>query len=140
MQFKANATWRGSGKDGAGRLSTASKVLDETPYSYEIRFEGAAGTSPEELIAAAHAGCFTMALAFQLQAAGYTATELATEAVVTLASQNGGFQITRSALRLDATIPGIDRQAFDEIASKAEAGCPVSKLLNAEISLAATLR
>ena len=141
MIRKAQAVWRGTGKDGAGDISTDSGVLHETPYSYKTRFEGEPGTNPEELIAAAHAGCFTMALAFQLQAAGFTPTELATEAAVSLDSDGaGGFKISRSALTLTATIPGIDQAKFDELAEKAEKGCPISKVLNAEITLSATLK
>src|SRR5271155_3413535 len=98
MIRKAKAVWHGTGRDGTGDLSTDSTVLSETPYSFKTRFESEPGTNPEELIAAAHAGCFTMALAFQLQAAGFTPTELATEAVVSLEQDGGGFKITRSAL------------------------------------------
>ena len=141
MIRKATALWRGTGKDGEGDLTTQSGVLSNTPYSYKTRFEGEPGTNPEELIAAAHAGCFTMALAFQLQAAGFTPTELATEAAVSLDSDGqGGFKITRSALTLTAQIPGIDQAKFDELTGNAEKGCPVSKLLNAEITQSATLR
>src|SRR5882757_6858152 len=102
MIRKAKAVWRGTGRDGAGDLSTDSGVLAETPYSYRTRFENEKGTNPEELIAAAHAGCFTMALAFQLQAAGYTPTELVTEAAVSLEPEGQGFTITWSALSLRA--------------------------------------
>ena len=140
MIRKANAVWRGAGRDGDGDLTTPSGVLSSTPYSFHTRFEDAPGTNPEELIAAAHAGCFTMALAFQLQAAGFTPTELRTEAAVTLEKDGDGFRISRSALTLEAEIPGIDPARFDELARAAETGCPVSKVLNAEITLQATLR
>jgi osmotically inducible protein OsmC len=139
MIRKGTARWRGAGRDGTGVLSTDSGVLDETPYSYRTRFEDQRGTNPEELIAAAHAGCFTMALAFQLQAAGFTATELTTEAAVSLDPDGAGFTITKSALTLTATIPGIDRAKFDELAHAAELNCPVSKLMKAQITLDATL-
>ncbi len=139
MIRKANAVWRGTGRDGNGELSSASGVLSSTPYSFRTRFEDQPGTNPEELIAAAHAGCFTMALAFQLQAAGFTPTELRTEAAVTLEKDGDGFKISRSALTLEAQIPGIDQAKFDELARAAEKGCPVSKVLNAEITLSATL-
>jgi len=139
MIRKGRARWQGTGRDGTGALSTDSSVLNDTPYSYKTRFESTPGTNPEELIAAAHAGCFTMALAFQLQTAGFTATELATEAAVTLDQDGAGFTITRSALTLRARIPGIDRAKFDELAHAAELNCPVSKLIKAEITLDATL-
>ena len=139
MIRKARATWRGTGRDGEGDLSTDSGVLETTPYSYKTRFENQKGTNPEELIAAAHAGCFTMALAFQLQTAGFPPTELATEAAVSLDPDGQGFKISKSALTLKATVPGIDPAKFDELAKAAEKNCPVSKLLNAEITLDATL-
>src|SRR3954463_6104285 len=106
MNRKARAVWQGTGKDGTGHLTTDSGVLSSTPYSFKTRFENEKGTNPEELIAAAHAGCFTMALAFQLQAAGFTPTELATEAAVSLVPDGGGFKVEKSALTLRATIPG----------------------------------
>ena len=139
MIRKANAVWRGTGRDGAGDLTTDSGVLSSTPYSFKTRFETQAGTNPEELIAAAHAGCFTMALAFQLQAAGFTPTELRTEAAVHLDQEGQGFKISRSALTLDARVPGIDRARFEELARTAEKNCPVSKVLNAEITMSFTL-
>src|SRR6478672_4201286 len=120
MIRKARAVWRGTGRDGDGDLTTDSGVLSKTPYSYRTRFESQPGTNPEELIAAAHAGCFTMALAFQLQAAGFTATELSTEAAVSLDQADGGFTITKSALTLRAKIPNIDQAKFDELAHAAE--------------------
>ena len=139
MNRKATAHWRGTGRDGTGDLSTSSGVLSATPYSYKTRFEGDPGTNPEELIAAAHAGCFTMALAFQLQTAGFTPDELTTEAAVSLLQADGGFRIDKSALTLTAKIPGIDEAKFRELAGSAEKNCPVSKVLNAEITLDATL-
>jgi len=139
MDRKATAIWRGTGRDGNGDLTTASGVLANTPYSFKTRFENEPGTNPEELIAAAHAGCFTMALAFQLQGAGFTPTKLETEAAVTLVQESGGFRISRSALTLKARIPGIDKAKFDELAAVAEKNCPVSKVLKAEVTLAATL-
>ena len=140
MIRKARAAWRGTGRDGDGDLTTDSGVLSETPYSFRTRFENEKGTNPEELIAAAHAGCFTMALAFQLQTAGYTPTELLTEAAVSLEPEGQGFKITRSALTLTADVPGLDRETFDRLAKAAETGCPVSKVLNAEVTLDATLK
>jgi osmotically inducible protein OsmC len=135
MIRKARAVWRGAGKDGTGQLTSDSGVLRDTPYTFKTRFESEPGTNPEELIAAAHAGCFSMALAFQLQGAGFTATELATECAISLAQEGGGFRITKSALTLRATVPGIDRQKFEELARAAEKNCPVSKVLNAEITM-----
>ena len=114
-------------------------VLSETPYSFRTRFENEKGTNPEELIAAAHAGCFTMALAFQLQGAGFTPTELTTEAAVSLEPEGQGFRITRSALTLRANVPNLDQAAFDKMAGEAEKNCPVSKVLNAQITLDAKL-
>ena len=139
MIWKANAVWRGTGKDGSGDLSSPSGVLWSTPYSFRTRFEDQPGTNPEELIAAAHAGCFTMALAFGLQAAGFTPTELATEAAVSLEPEGQGFKISKSALTLRAQIPGIEQAQFDQLTREAELNCPVSKVLNAEITLNATL-
>jgi osmotically inducible protein OsmC len=140
MIRKARAVWRGTGRDGAGDLTTDSGVLSQTPYSYKTRFENQRGTNPEELIAAAHAGCFTMALAFQLQQAGYTPSELSTETAVSLEPEGQGFSINRSALTLVADVPGLDKATFDELAAKAEANCPVSKLIKATITLDATLK
>ena len=140
MIRKATAVWRGTGRDGEGGLSTDSGVLHETPYSYKTRFESGQGTNPEELIAAAHAGCFTMAVAFGLQVAGFTPGELITEAAVTLEPDGAGFRISRSALTLTAEVPGLDKAKFDELAAAAEKNCPISKVLNAEITLDVTLR
>ena len=139
MIRKARAVWRGTGKDGQGDLTTDSGVLSETPYSFKTRFETQKGTNPEELIAAAHAGCFTMALAFQLQGAGYTPSELETQAAISLEPDGGGFKITGSALTLRASVPGLDQQTFDTLAEAAEKNCPVSRLLNAQITLDKTL-
>src|SRR5579863_44585 len=139
MIRKARAAWRGTGKDGDGDLTTDSGILSETPYSFRTRFENEKGTNPEELIAAAHAGCFTMALAFQLQGAGYTPTELSTEAAVTLEAEGQGFRISRSALTLRAKVPNLDEKQFIQMARDAEKNCPVSKVLNAEITLDAKL-
>src|SRR4051794_3293463 len=119
MVRKARAAWRGTGKDGTGDLTTDSGVLSGTPYSFKTRFENERGPNPEELIAAAHAGCFTMALAFQLQGAGFTPTELTTEAAVSLEKEGQGFRISKSALSLRAQVPGIDRVRFEELARTA---------------------
>lgn len=139
MIRKAKAIWRGTGRDGSGNLSTDSGVLASTPYSFKTRFENEKGTNPEELIAAAHAGCFTMALAFGLQSAGFTPTELSTEAAVTLEPEGRGFRISRSALTLRAKVPNLDETKFADLARDAEKNCPVSKVLNAEIKLDAKL-
>lgn len=139
MIRKARAVWRGTGKDGDGDLTTDSGVLSETPYSFKTRFESQPGTNPEELIAAAHAGCFTMALAFQLQARGYEPSELRTEAAISLEPDGQGFKISKSALTLIADVPGLDQSTFEELAGVAEKNCPVSKVLNAEITLSASL-
>jgi lipoyl-dependent peroxiredoxin len=128
-----------SGRVGSGSLSSDSGVLADTPYSFRTRFENEKGTNPEELIAAAHAGCFTMALAFGLQAAGFTPTELSTEAAVTLDQEGQGYRISRSALTLRAKVPNLDEAAFARLASEAEKNCPVSKVLNAAITLDAKL-
>jgi osmotically inducible protein OsmC len=139
MIRKAKAVWRGTGRAGDGHLSTDSGVLAQTPFSFRTRFENEKGTNPEELIAAAHAGCFTMALAFQLQGAGFTPTELSTEAAVSLEPEGQGFRITRSALTLRANVPNLDEAAFAKMAGEAEKNCPVSKVLNAQITLDAKL-
>jgi osmotically inducible protein OsmC len=139
MIRKANAVWNGSGRDGTGKLTSASGVLTDTNFGYRSRFEDGPGTNPEELIAAAHAGCFSMALAFGLQAAGFTADEIRAEAAVTLEPEGQGFKISKSALTLRARVPGIDGAKFLELAKGAEQNCPVSKVLNAEITLDARL-
>jgi lipoyl-dependent peroxiredoxin len=139
MIRKAKAVWHGTGRAGNGDLSTDSGILNKTPYSFRTRFENEKGTNPEELIAAAHAGCFTMALAFQLQSAGFTPTELSTEAAVSLDPDGTGFRITRSALTLRATVPNLTEDIFSKLAKDAELNCPVSKVLRAEITLDAKL-
>jgi osmotically inducible protein OsmC len=131
----ANAQWQGTGKDGKGTLSSQSGVLAATPYGFNTRFGDSKGTNPEELIAAAHAGCFSMALAFALSNAGFTPTSIATSAAVTIEPEGAGFRISKSALTLEANVPGVDRERFQKIAEGAKAGCPVSKVLNAEITL-----
>jgi osmotically inducible protein OsmC len=139
MIRKAKAVWNGTGRDGTGHLFSDSGVLASTPYSFNTRFENEKGTNPEELIAAAHAGCFTMALAFGLQRAGFTPTELSTEAAVSLEPEGAGFRISRSALTLRASVPDLDQAEFARLAQDAEKNCPVSKALNAEITLDAKL-
>jgi lipoyl-dependent peroxiredoxin len=137
-----SAVWNGTIKEGSGTVTTPSGVLNNTPYSFKLRFEdesGTNGTNPEELIAAAHAGCFSMALSGQLTRAGFTADSLATSAALTLEQKDGGFAITKVHLTLDAKVPGISPEQFQELANAAKAGCPVSKVLNAEITLTATL-
>lgn len=135
MARHATAVWQGTGKEGKGNLTTQSGILNNTQYSFSSRFEEGAGTNPEELIAAAHAGCFTMKLSFLLVEAGFTADKLETKCDITLA--NGA--ITHSALTLKASIPAISKEKFDECAANAKDNCPVSKLLNTNISLEATL-
>jgi osmotically inducible protein OsmC len=139
MIRKAQAVWHGTGRDGSGTLSSDSGVLSSTPYSFKTRFENEKGTNPEELIAAAHAGCFTMALAFQLQAAGAKPDELSTEAAVSIEKEGEGFRITRSALTLRAKVPGLSAADFERLTGEAKKNCPVSRVLNAEISLDAKL-
>lgn len=139
MIRKAKAQWHGTGRDGSGTLSTDSGVLKNSPYSFQTRMENEKGTNPEELIAAAHAGCFTMALAFGLQMAGYTPTELTTEAAVTLDRDGQGYRISRSTLTLRASVPNLSNEEFMRLAQDAEKNCPVSKLFNAEITLDAKL-
>jgi osmotically inducible protein OsmC len=139
MQRKASAVWQGDLKSGKGTLSTDSGVLKQTAYSFHSRFESGIGTNPEELLAAAHAGCFTMALSAQLGGAGMTAQKLETTTTVTLDKVGDGFSITKSHLDLVATIPGADKAKFDAAVKAAETGCPVSKLFKAEISVSAKL-
>ena len=131
----ASARYEGFGKDGQGHVSTDSGALDDTPYAFGSRFEREAGTNPEELIAAAHAACFTMALSFALAKEGISDGTLETTAKVKLDREGEGFRVTRSDLSLSATVPGIEEARFREIAEGAKAGCPISKLLNAEIGL-----
>jgi len=139
MQRKASARWQGTVKEGAGTIATQSGTLKDTPYSFVGRFGDGKGTNPEELIAAAHAGCFTMALSFGLQGAGFTPTELSTEAAVSLEPEGQGFRISRSALTLRAKVPNLDEATFARLAGEAEKNCPVSKVLNAAITLDAKL-
>jgi osmotically inducible protein OsmC len=135
MKRKGEAFWTGTGKDGNGHLTTQSKVLNETQYSFSSRFENGIGTNPEELIAAAHAGCFTMKLAFILQAKNYTAESLNTTCQITL--DNGS--VTQSHLVLDAKVKGISKKEFEESVKDAELNCPISKLLDTEITVEFTL-
>jgi len=144
MKRRSTAVWTGSGKEGNGKLSSTSGVLKDTPYSFAARFvseDGKSGTNPEELIAAAHAGCFTMALSFQLGNAGFTADELTTDAVVTVENPDGaGFNIMKIELMLKGKVQGIDKEKFLELANNAKNGCPVSKALaSVAISLTAEL-
>jgi lipoyl-dependent peroxiredoxin len=141
MQRTGSAHWQGGLKDGKGTVSTASGVLSKTQYSFSTRFENGAGTNPEELLGAAHAGCFSMALSAQLEAAGMKAESIDTVATVTLEKTDGGFGITAIHLDLTAKIPNADKAKFDEAANGAKAGCPVSKLFanNAKITLDAKL-
>ena len=139
MKRKASALWKGTLKDGKGTISTESGVLSDTQYSFATRFADGKGTNPEELIAAAHAGCFTMALSLILGEAKLTAEHMETTAEVTLEKVADGFAITAVHLTLKGKVPGADRTKFEELAGKAKAGCPVSKLLNAKITLDATL-
>ncbi len=139
MKRTASAVWNGDLKQGKGVLSTASGVLSSTPYSFTARFESGAGTNPEELIAAAHAGCFTMALSASLGRAGFTPQELSTRATLTLEQVSGSWTITAIHLDLTGRVPGIDAMKFDEIAKDAKANCPVSRVLKAEITLAVQL-
>ena len=135
----ASARYEGFGKTGKGHVSTQSGVLADTPYSFNTRFGDEKGTNPEELIAAAHASCFTMALSFALASAGHSDGTLQTEAAVKLEQDGPGFKVTRSDLTLTASVPGIDPDEFARIAADAKANCPISKLLNAEITLEHTL-
>src|SRR5579863_2168780 len=139
MTTFGTAVWHGGLKDGKGAISTKSGALSDYPYGFASRFEGKPGTNPEELIGAAHAGCFTMALSNILGEAGFTADEMNTQADVTLEKKPDGFAITKVHLTLRAKIPGVDDAKFQDLAAKAKAGCPVSKLLKAEISLDAAL-
>ncbi len=139
MKRNASAAWSGDLKQGRGTVSTQSGVLKDTQYSFATRFENGIGTNPEELIAAAHAGCFTMATAAALGRAGFTAEKLATSASLTLEQVSGNWTITAIDLVLTGKVPGIDARKFDEIAADAKANCPVSRVLNAKIALAAKL-
>ncbi|AUD00404.1 OsmC family peroxiredoxin [Spirosoma pollinicola] len=131
----SQAHWAGTGKDGQGTVTTASTVLNQTQYSYKTRFEDGVGTNPEELVAAAHAGCFAMQLAFNIQQAGFAADTLDVNCAITL--EDGG--ITSSVLTLKAVVPGLDKAKFDELVDHAEHNCPISKLFNTTIKVDATL-
>jgi osmotically inducible protein OsmC len=139
MVRKASAVWKGSLKEGKGTISSDSGVLSNTPYSFSTRFENAKGTNPEELIAAAHAGCFTMALSAQLGNADITPESLETTASLTLDKLDAGWTVTKVHLDVSARIPGADQAAFDKAAESAKAGCPISRLLKAEITMTARL-
>jgi lipoyl-dependent peroxiredoxin len=139
MVRKASAVWKGTLKQGKGIVSTESGVLSSTPYSFATRFEGVPGTNPEELIGAAHAGCFSMALSGQLGEAGMTADSIETTATITFEKTEAGFTITKSHLDVTARIPGANQAAFDKAAANAKAGCPISRLLKAEITMTAKL-
>ena len=139
MESKASAVWQGGLKDGQGHLSSDSNVLKDAPYTFESRFEGGSETNPEELIAAAHAGCFSMALSMILGEAKLKANRIETQATVTLEQKDGGFAITKVHLDVGAVIPEATADQFEEAAGKAKSGCPVSKLLNAEITMTARL-
>ncbi len=139
IKRNASAVWQGTGKEGGGSLTTQSGTLKATPYSFGRRFGDEPGTNPEELIAAAHAGCYSMALAFMLTGAGHPPASLNTTATVGLEQEGAGWKIATVHLVLKAKVPGIDRATFDKLAADAKAGCPVSKVLNAAVSLDATL-
>ena len=139
MQRTANARWQGDLKSGSGTLTTASGVLSNSAYSFHTRFEDGKGTNPEELLAAAHAGCFTMALSNQLAQAGFKAESLETKCTITLEKTDSGFGITQSHLELKAKIPGATKEAFDTAVKNAETGCPVSKLYKTNITVNALL-
>ncbi len=134
-----SAVWKGNLKDGSGAISTESGVLRDAPYGFKSRFEGSKGTNPEELLGASHAACFSMALSLMLGDAGFTAEKIETRAEVSLEKQSDGFTITASHLILKAKVPGIDAPTFNKLADQAKAGCPLSKVLRANITLDATL-
>ena len=139
MEKKASAVWSGDLKTGKGSISTETGVLSNAPYGFVSRFEGGAGTNPEELIAAAHAGCFSMALSAQLGGAGLTAQKIETSATVTMNKLEQGWTITDVHLQVKANVPGADQAAFEKSANAAKAGCPISRLLNAKITMEAHL-
>lgn len=136
MKRKSTVIWKGSGKEGSGTISSQSKILDKVPYSWKARFEDGKGTNPEELIAAAHAGCFTMKLSFLLGDAGFTPDAIETTAEVTLEND----AINASHLSVNASVPGIDQNKFEELARKAKENCIVSRALNASITMEAKLK
>ena len=139
MKRKASAVWNGSLKDGKGQISTESGVLKEAQYSFSTRFENGIGTNPEELIAAPHAGCFSMALSGQLTSVGVVAESINTTATVTMEKTDAGFTVTAVRLDVTARVPGIDQQGFQTAANNAKSGCPISRLLKAEITMEALL-
>jgi lipoyl-dependent peroxiredoxin len=142
MKRKAGAVWKGAGADGTGTLDTGSGALQQQPYSARMRFEsddGRAGTNPEELIAAAHAGCFSMALAFQLSGAGHPPQQLATDALLDMQKEDSGWTIKSVHLTVRGRVDGISADQFQELANKAKEGCPVSRVLNADITMSAEL-
>jgi lipoyl-dependent peroxiredoxin len=139
MKRKASAVWRGGLKDGKGTISTDSGVLKNTQYSFSTRFENGVGTNPEELVAAAHAGCFSMALSAQLESAGLKAEEINTTATVTMEKVDAGWTVTAVHLDVNARVPGADQAKFDKAANDAKTGCPISRLLNAKITMNAKL-
>jgi osmotically inducible protein OsmC len=139
MIRKASAIWKGGLQDGSGTISTETGVLSSAPYGFKSRFESGKGTNPEELLGAAHAGCFSMALSLMLGQAGMTAEKIETQAAITLEKVGDGFAITASHLEVTAKIPGADSAKFQEAANKAKAGCPLSKVMNARITMNARL-
>lgn len=139
MERKASAVWSGGLKDGKGTITAPSGAFKEVPYNFNMRFENEPGTNPEELVAAAHAGCFSMALSGQLDAAKLKADRIATTAKVTLEKTDAGFTVTAVHLDVRAKVPGADKKAFETAAENAKKGCPISRLLNAKISMSATL-
>jgi lipoyl-dependent peroxiredoxin len=139
MQRKASAVWKGTLREGAGSISTDSGILKNTPYSFSTRFENAPGTNPEELIAAAHAGCFTMALSAQLSTVQLTPEQISTTATLTLEKLDAGWTISKIHLDVSAKVPGASAEAFQAAAASAKANCPVSRLLKAEITMSAKL-
>jgi len=139
MKRKASAVWQGDLKTGKGNISTESGTLKHTQYSFSTRFENGVGTNPEELIAASHAGCFSMAFSAELGKAGFVPTEINTTATITMEKTDAGFTVTESHLDMTAKIPGLDHEKFITIANGAKAGCPISRLLNAKVSLDAKL-
>jgi len=139
MQRTASAVWKGGLKDGKGTVSGPSGALNNTPYSFSTRFEDQPGTNPEELVAAAHAGCFSMALSGQLGAAGMTAESIRTQATLTMEKLEAGWTVTGIHLDVTAKIPGGDRAKFDQAAGNAKAGCPISRLLNTKVTMDAKL-
>ena len=139
MKRKASATWNGTIKGGKGTITSASGVLSDTQYSFSTRFEDGIGTNPEELIAAAHAGCFSMALSGQLTAAGLDPTSIDTDATVTMEKTDAGFTLTKVHLEVTAVVPGATAEQFDTAAANAKTGCPISRVLNAEITMDARL-